>query len=76
MLASVEETCTVTTINEIQSAIESLPREEYARLVGWIRERDWEAWDKQLAQDASSGKLDFLVDEATAEKKQGKLRPL
>jgi hypothetical protein len=36
-----------------------------------IREStDWEAWDRQIEQDASSGKLDFLVDEAMAEKKQ------
>ena len=58
----------MTSINEIQSAIESLPKDEYARLFEWICQRDWQAWDKQVERDASSGKLDFLLDEAMAEK--------
>ena len=47
-------------VEEIQSAIVSLSPEDYARLRQWLAERDWEQWDREIAQDAASGKLDFL----------------
>ncbi len=61
---------------EIQSAIVSLSPEDYTRLRQWFAERDWEQWDREIAQDAASGKLDFLRDEAGAEKAQGRLQDL
>ena len=61
---------------EIQSAIVSLSPEDYARLRQWFAERDWEQWDREIAQDAASGTLDFLRDEAVAEKAQGRLQEL
>ena len=64
------------TVEEIQSEIESLPRNEYLRLVRWIQKRNWEDWDKELEKDALSGKLDFLAEEALDEKKKGKLKDL
>ena len=39
----------------------------------WFTERDWKAWDHQIEQDAGSGKLDFLLDEAMAGKKNNSL---
>lgn len=66
----------MTTVKEIQTAIESLSQKEYKRLLEWIRERDFERWDEQIIQDSQNGKLDFLIEEALAEKKAGKLRSL
>ena len=63
-------------VEEIQSAIVSLSPEEYARLRQWFAERDWEQWDQEIEEDAASGKLDFLIDEAVAEKAQGRLQDL
>jgi len=63
-------------VEEIQSAIVSLSPEEYARLRHWFAERDWEQWDQEIEEDAASGKLDFLIDEAAAEKAQGRLQDL
>jgi hypothetical protein len=63
-------------VEEIQSAIVSLSPEDYARLRQWFVERDWEQWDREIEEDAASGKLDFLLDEATAEKAQRRLRDL
>jgi hypothetical protein len=63
-------------LQEIQSAIELLPKEQLAELLGWMRERDWEDWDHQLDSDIKSGKLDFLRDEALREKKNGSLGEL
>jgi hypothetical protein len=61
-------------LNELKSAIEDLPDEEYARLRQWFSERDWGKWDRQIEADSEAGKLDFLVKEAAREKAKGKLR--
>ncbi|MCK5355711.1 MAG: hypothetical protein KAJ63_11370 [Methyloprofundus sp.] len=66
----------MTTIQEIKSAIGSLPHQEYIQLLGWIHDKDWSDWDDQFEVDAKSGKLDFLVKEALEEKKNKKLRKL
>ncbi|MCB1824759.1 MAG: hypothetical protein KDJ54_09390 [Candidatus Competibacteraceae bacterium] len=62
------------TIEELKKEIESLPHREYMNLLHWMSERDWEAWDEEIERDSAVGKLDFLIDEALEEKKQGKLR--
>lgn len=61
------------TANEIQMEIETLPQQEYIKLVKWFSERDWKAWDQELIKDSQSGKLDFLIEEAMNEKKNGQL---
>jgi hypothetical protein len=61
------------TANEIQMEIETLPQQEYIKLVNWFSERDWKAWDQELIEDSQSGKLDFLIEEAMNEKKNGQL---
>ncbi len=64
------------TIHEIQSAIGTLPHNEYLRLLSWIHERDFKEWDNQLESDVASGKLDFLAQEAMEEKKNRQLKRL
>lgn len=63
-------------VEEIQSAIESLSEDEYARLRRWFSEKDWEKWDRQIEEDSESGKLEFLIKEAFDEKAKGKLKEL
>lgn len=63
-------------VEQLQIEIESLPRKEFMRLWRWFMEKDWERWDQQLEVDIEAGKLDFLLEEAIAAKKQGKLRAL
>ena len=65
-----------TRVEEIQSAIVSLSPQEYARLQQWFTERNWERWDREIEEDAVSGELDFLIEEATREKDRGRLRKL
>lgn len=66
----------MTKVEEIKAAIESLPEEEFIRIRQWFSEKDWQEWDKQIAQDSESGKLDFLIKEAIDEKGKGKLKDL
>ena len=66
----------MTTIEEIEKAVASLPEEDYRRFREWFLERDWAQWDEQIQADAESGKLDFLLQEAREEKRRGDLREL
>ena len=73
---NIQEVVIMSRVEELQMAIVSLAPEEYARLRQWFAERDGEQWDRQIEEDAQSGKLDFLIDEAMAERAQGRLREL
>jgi len=66
----------ITRVEEIQVAIESLPYQEYIRLRQWFSQREWEKWDRQIEADSESGKLDFLIEEALTEKAKGILKEL
>ncbi len=66
----------MTKVEEIESAISSLPKDEYAQLRQWFIESDWQKWDQQIEADAASGKLDFLLQEVEDAKKHNHLRDL
>lgn len=55
----------MSTITEIQQAIISLSKSDYAQLMRWLNEYDWEGWDQQIEADSDDKKLDFLVDQTT-----------
>jgi hypothetical protein len=58
-------------VEEIEAAIANLPPEEFRRIAEWFYERERKLWDEQLDSDSSSGKLDFLFEEAESESAQG-----
>jgi hypothetical protein len=66
----------MTRLEKIQYEIKTLSREEYTRLRLWFSERDWQEWDRQIERDAESGQLNFLIQEAFAEKALGRLNEL
>jgi aminopeptidase-like protein len=66
----------MTTLLEIERAIEQLPSDQFSKIYDWIVEKDWRAWDAQIERDSADGKLDFLVDEALQDAKSGVTRPL
>jgi hypothetical protein len=55
-------------IEQLQMEIEALSEEDFGRLRGWFVEKDWDQWDRQLESDVAAGKLDVLLDEASAAK--------
>jgi len=63
-------------VKEIVSSIESLSKEEFEHLREWFYQKDWEEWDREIETDSEAGRLDFLVEEAFAEKAKGNLRDL
>ena len=61
-------------VEEIEAAISGLEPEEYQRLLQWFRAREQARWDEQIDRDSSTGKLDFLFEEAEEETRQGLVR--
>ena len=63
-------------VKSIEKAVESLPPSELAEFRSWFAEFDAAAWDKQIEQDAASGRLDGLAAEALADYRSGLSREL
>ena len=59
----------MSTIQEIESAIEKLSDADLSELKSWL-------WDREIEADANEGRLDELALEALAEHRSGKSRPL
>ncbi len=66
----------MTTVMEIERAIEKLPQDQFSEIHDWIVKKDWQAWDAQIERDSAAGKLDFLVAEARQDADYGDTRPL
>ena len=66
----------MSTVQEIERAIQQLPREEIFRLREVIQHRFDDEWDRQFADDAESGLLDEFAAAALAELRAGKSTPL
>jgi hypothetical protein len=66
----------VSTVQEIKSAIDRLPVEERAALVaelcGWADDD----WDRQMKADAAAGKFGALNEEASQAYRAGQTKPL
>ncbi len=63
-------------VKSIETAVESLPPVELAEFRRWFAEFDGNAWDRQIEQDAASGKLDPLAAEALVDYSAGSARQL
>jgi hypothetical protein len=57
----------MSTLEQIEAAILTLPSDELQRLRQWFLDMDYHRWDEKLAQDVADGKLDALAEEAIAE---------
>lgn len=65
----------MSSIQEIEAAIETLPPEQFLLLREHIQKRFDEQWDRQFGDDATSGKLDAVADSAIAEHRAGRSTP-
>lgn len=64
------------TIQEIEKAVSSLSSEELSEFREWFFEFDARVWDRQFEADVAAGRLDALAEEALAEHRAGRTRPL
>ena len=63
-------------IDELETAVDSLPEREFRRFRRWFLEKDWRKWDEEIEEDSRTGALDFLKKEALEAKQSGRLRNL
>lgn len=66
----------MSTLEQIEAAILTLPLDEFQRLRQWLLDVDYQHWDEQLEQDVANGKLYALAEEAIAEFKAGHCREI
>ena len=55
-------------MEQIEQAIPELTPDEFSQLARRVYALEQERWERQLDHDASSVKLDFLLDEAHSER--------
>jgi len=66
----------MTKIEKLERDVRELSPKELASFREWFAAFDAAAWDRELEEAASSGKLDRLADEALAEHRAGRTRKL
>jgi len=66
----------VSTVQEIEAAIEKLPPREFLALIDRLRTKHPDAWDRQIAEDSEAGTLDFLMRELDEDIAKGRARPI
>ena len=62
----------MSTVVEIEDAVRRLSDDERAAFRAWFAEFDAAEWDRQLDADVAAGKLDWLVDEARRDLREGR----
>jgi hypothetical protein len=63
-------------VEELEKAIAGLPADQLARLRAWFDNFMADEWDRQMARDAESGKLDKLVAASEEDFRVGRFREL
>ena len=64
------------TIQDLQSAVSKLSREELVEFEEWFEEYIADVWDKQFEGDVKAGRLDSLAENAMADFRAGKYTEL
>ena len=66
----------MSSIQEIEAAVALLSPQELAEFRSWFNRFDAEAWDRQFEEDAVSGRLDALANEALEDLHAGRCTDL
>jgi len=59
----------MSTVEEIERAIEKLSEADLAEIRAWL-------WDRDIERDANAGRLNAVAEEALREHRSGETRPL
>ncbi|TIT20610.1 MAG: hypothetical protein E5W81_19255 [Mesorhizobium sp.] len=66
----------MTKLEEIKKSIVELSWEELKAFTVWFEALQGDLWDQQIEADAKAGRLDKLAEQALAEIRAGRIRPL
>lgn len=63
-------------VDELERTVRELSPEDLREFRERFYEYEAELWDRQIERDVAAGRLDSLAEEAIAELRQGRTRPL
>ena len=66
----------MSTVAEIENALQTLPMDDAWKVAGWLQHYLDEKWDRQIDADIATGSLDKLADQALADYRNGRVKPL
>jgi uncharacterized protein YcbX len=66
----------MTKIKDIESSIKKLSKDDLSEFRVWFEEFDATVWDTHFEEDASSGRLDKVAEQALGDYKHGKCKKL
>jgi hypothetical protein len=58
-------------LQQIEEAIDKLPRDEAFQLGAWLERRLNDQWDDQIESDVAAGRLDKIAQQAICEHRAG-----
>lgn len=61
---------------EIETAITQLSKVEARQLLDWLQIYLNDAWDRQIEEDAKSGRLNKLIQQAKLDIAENRIKPL
>jgi hypothetical protein len=62
----------MTAIQQLEEAVRQLSPADRAEFRAWYAEFDAEEWDRQLEADVAAGRLNWLVEEARRDLREGR----
>ncbi len=66
----------MTRLERIEKEVAELSLDELEQFRAWFETFDAARWDRELERDVESGALDALADEALADHRAGRSKPL
>ena len=66
----------MSTVQDIETAVRKLSREELSAFRTWFVEFDAAAWDRQFEEDVYAGRLETVAEEALKDFHEGRCRDL
>jgi hypothetical protein len=66
----------MSTVAEIENALQALPVDQAWKVAGWLQHYLDEKWDRQIDTDLAAGKLDKLAEKAIGDYHAGRVKPL
>lgn len=66
----------MSTLQEIETAVQRLSTDDLASFRHWFAQFDAEVWDRKFEEDVRAGRLDRLADEALSEHRAGRTTEL
>ena len=63
-------------VDDIKQAVQQLSPDELKAFRDWFEDLQAQLWDEQIERDVKAGKLDWLAEEALANHRAGRTRPL